>query len=178
MTRKEAKQTDEKFYIPGRLCKRCSTAKRYTKTGQCVTCHSVWSSEYAKSNKAKINDRARINWATNERRKTRQRFWQQANREKCRKASSNWAKNNSAKTAALVGKRRAVKRKACPAWVNKKKLQEIYEKAKQMSKLTGVQYHVDHIVPLQHELVCGLHVPWNLQILTAEENIAKANSLK
>lgn len=60
---------------------------------------------------------------------------------------------------------------ACPEWVDKKELKNIYSQCPK-------GYHVDHIIPLKHELVCGLHVPWNLQYLTATENIKKKNSFK
>jgi len=58
---------------------------------------------------------------------------------------------------------------------HQRQLYEIYKEAKYLRK-QGKDVHVDHIVPLNGKTVSGLHVPWNLQIISAEENMAKSNS--
>lgn len=63
---------------------------------------------------------------------------------------------------------RASKLNATPVWANLSRIKEIYETC-------PVGSHVDHIIPLIHPLVCGLHVHENLQHLTAEENLKKSN---
>jgi hypothetical protein len=77
-------------------------------------------------------------------------------------------KKNRANRLAHKAKRRAKKLKATPPWVNFKDITEIYNNC-------PPGYHVDHIIPLVNKNVCGLHVPWNLQILPASENLRKHN---
>lgn len=60
-------------------------------------------------------------------------------------------------------------REAKVPWADMKKVAEIYERARELG------HHVDHIIPLKHDLVCGLHNEFNLQILPPHENIAKSN---
>lgn len=74
--------------------------------------------------------------------------------------------------------RRAKKANATPKWVEdrfKEEIQAIYKTARSIQRASGVRMAVDHIVPIQHEAVCGLHVPWNLQVVTAKENASKSN---
>lgn len=87
---------------------------------------------------------------------------------------------NPGKKIAISAKYRATKLKATPKWLTKEHLKEIekfYIKAKELELETNIKYHVDHIVPLQGETVSGLHVPWNLRVIPAEDNLRKSNSL-
>jgi len=73
---------------------------------------------------------------------------------------------------------RAKKLNKYPSWANKEEIKKIYTRAVLMEKEDGVKYEVDHIIPLNGENVSGLHVHNNLQILTKNKNIAKANKFR
>lgn len=106
------------------------------------------------------------------------RKWAEANKGRVAEASNRYARENPGWKAAHCAKRRSRKLQALPSWLTQEQLDKIewfYQEAKRLFKETGVPHHVDHIVPLQGKYVSGLHVPWNLQILTASENSKKSN---
>lgn len=86
-----------------------------------------------------------------------------------------YAKQNPAVFAARAMRRIAQKRRATPPWACEQKIVDAYRLAASKSIETGSKWHVDHIVPLISEIVCGLHVEANLEVVTAAENIAKGN---
>lgn len=64
---------------------------------------------------------------------------------------------------------------SAPPWVDRAALREIQETARRLSRETGVPHEVGHIVPLNHPRVCGLTVPWNLEVMPAKRNAAMTN---
>ena len=104
-------------------------------------------------------------------------YW--ANNKKKRAEKNNaWKKKNRAKATMWNATRRAKQLNATPKWLDTEQLRQIgnfYGLAKLLTEATGIKHHVDHIVPLQGKQVSGLHVPWNLQVLPAAENISKGN---
>jgi hypothetical protein len=89
-----------------------------------------------------------------------------------------YSKNNRAVRNANEAARQARKLQASPPWLtaeHKAQIAEFYEMAKELEKVFPWPQHVDHIEPLQGKDVCGLHVPWNLQILSVKANLEKGN---
>jgi len=160
----------------------------------CKTCCKAYLQEYSKKNRDKINELNRKWYAKNaekarkrsakwrkdnpEKRKQVVKTYRENNKEKCSEAIRKWVKANPHKRNVYDAKRRAAKLNATPPWLTKKHLEEIkkiYGLRTVCSLATQIEYHVDNIVPLRGKTVCGLHVPWNLQVITAEENFAKSN---
>lgn len=65
--------------------------------------------------------------------------------------------------------------RAKPPWVTWKECGVFWDLSVQRTAETGIQHSVDHIVPLRHPLVCGLHCPANLRVAPLAENQAKGN---
>ena len=123
----------------------------------------------------------------------KQRKYQSENRDKYRNASKKWREQNPLmmrvlkdiwdsenkhKNAAAANRYYTRKRERCPKWLTSEQHAEIekyYFVARWLTDQSGIKHAVDHIVPLHGENVCGLHVPWNLQVLTLSENSAKGN---
>lgn len=102
------------------------------------------------------------------------------NQDKCNKATRDHYHRNADKERARTAIKRAERLKRIPKWLSKEdqaKIRSVYKSCRSISKKTGVEHHVDHIVPLQGKNVSGLHVPWNLQVISKEENLSKGNQL-
>ena len=71
----------------------------------------------------------------------------------------------------------AMRKYASPIWASKQAIDQLYTEARRLTAESGTKYEVDHIIPIRHPLVCGLHVETNLRILPASVNNKKSNFL-
>lgn len=135
------------------------------------------SRKYKLENRDRILARRRELYQKNKKHNVeRVRTWRAANPDKKQTIEHgriNRAKNKD-KRRLHQANRRAAKLNATPSWLTEdhaEEIKDIYTEA------SGFSLTVDHIIPLKGELVCGLHVPWNLQLLTRSENSAKGNRI-
>lgn len=146
------------------VCKVCRAKVKRLWHQKTKSQRSEYNKDYHKNHKQKRSDYAK------KRRKQ--------NPEVYAEIAKRWQKNNPDKVNAISAKYKASKKQRTPTWLSEEHLQEMkntYSHAKECELLTGDPYHVDHIVPLQGKNVCGLHVPWNLQVLPADINQSKSN---
>jgi len=96
------------------------------------------------------------------------------NKDKVNNAHKNYYKNNKHIFTQKSMYRYARKKQQTPLWLNAGHIAEMEGYYLFCQIFKGFQ--VDHIIPINGKIVSGMHVPWNLQVLTAEENRAKSNS--
>jgi hypothetical protein len=153
-------------------CKQCKKENRPSRAGS-KTSAEYWK-VYYQSNKESLNQRYWTNPNTREYQLNRYR----SDPDKFRKQHEEYRKSNLGKYAAKEAKRRSTKFNATPHWLTSCQIKEVeafYWLARDLKAISGQEYHVDHIVPLKGKKVCGLHVPWNLQVLPSDINLSKSN---
>lgn len=88
------------------------------------------------------------------------------------------ARKHASRVKAAKIKYESKLKKASPHWLKKADwdaMDAIYERARELTQVTGVRHDVDHILPLNGKMISGLHIPSNLQILTQSQNVSKSN---
>ena len=153
----------------------------YTKEyrAKCKEHYKQLAKEWYEKNKEIVKQRAK-EWRKENKDKSRESnlACYHRNREVFNARFKKWAKDNKGKVLANVRKYELAKINRTPQWIDKDDLwaiQEIYELSYKRTEMTGIKWHVDHIIPLQGKLVSGLHVPANLQVIPAIINIGKGN---
>lgn len=184
-TKAEAKAIRSPYYFTGKPCKNGHICKRKTSNSGCYECKKVTDAarrqtpEYKSMMRDLQAERRKNPDVIKAEREAQSRSRRTDEyRERVRPFNREFKKNNRALYNALRAKRDAAKKSRTPAWLTESDnvdIKALYVQARQLTKETGVEHHVDHIVPLQGSLVSGLHVPWNLQVLTAKENMQKNN---
>jgi hypothetical protein len=202
--RYEAMQAGLLTYLTGVPCKSGHIAERMTASGSCVECRREGDRRRYALDPQKICERKKAQYVAKPeemRRKRRENYaknavkeraiarvrsaeWRAANPDKVKAQSplkKAYAEANPEKSAANLAKRRAAKLQRTPKWLSVDDfwlIEQAYEVAALRSKATNIAWHVDHIFPLQGELVSGLHVPTNLQVIPWFDNLSKANKFE
>lgn len=181
-TRAEAKLIGGKYYFTGEPCVRGHIAPRKIK-GTCLEC--------AKEDWTKDNEKRKSKPKSEAAKEAGRRYYEKNRATVIAKAASRspvdrkaardrHKQNNPEVYKELVSLRRKRFRMATPKWLTPEQKIEIrlqYRIAMELTKATGVRHVVDHITPLHGREVCGLHVPWNLRVITQAENLQKSNKL-
>ena len=181
-TRKEAKEQGATHYFTGEPCSRGHVALRKIK-GICVECMKEdWQIDNEKRKQKPKSEAAKeAGRRYYERNKEMVKARAAARpKEETTKHKQKYKNSNPELYKALVSVRRRKHRKATPPWITaaqKLAIRKLYLQAQELTKLTGERYVVDHIVPLVSFDICGLHVPWNLRVITQEENLKKSNKI-
>lgn len=149
---------------------------RFGVTSICKPCTSERGKAWHAANRDySIAQKAAYNHANKDRVSAYAKEWRTKNAERSKAIAAIWTINNRDKKRAATAGRRAAKMRAMPPWANMADIQKFYACALRVTQQTGIKANVDHIVPLQSDLVCGLHCAANLTIVTEALNKRKGN---
>lgn len=181
---KEAIAKGLPYYFTGKPCKHGHIFERRVSGRCCILCANQNALTWAKNNPARSKEISSFwNQKNREHEAERARVWRINNQDTYKRMVNEWREKNAVQYKAYMTlyavKRHAATLQRTPKWLNKGHLLEIESVYKYCSALrrSGLNFHVDHIIPLQGKEVCGLHVPWNLQVISAKDNLSKGNRI-
>lgn len=197
ISRKEAKARRLKFYFTGKPCKNGGIGRRLVSTGACRcdiclektreydTLRYEGRRDKVAEYKRSYRDENRVRIAEYQQRyyeDHRDKFalYRKDNPDKFRDKSRHWREMNPEKVKARNSKRRAYQIQAVTSGFSEWDefvIQEAYDLTRQRDTETGVNWHVDHMIPLRAKQACGLHCAANIQIIPAKMNLEKRNRM-
>lgn len=144
---------------------------------QCKSCVAKYTKVRPKPDPERERERDRARYdAEKERRRAAVSAYKAAHPERVKEKDRRVREKYRDYRTALTAQHKADKLRAMPAWADRDAIRQFYREAARLSAETGIPHEVDHIVPLRSSVVCGLHVPANLQCLTKSQNSAKRNA--
>lgn len=174
---KEAREAGSPYYFTGKPCKRGHMDYRTVSTRNCRSCGTERAAEFKKSPKFKREIYADLPDEIKRKRLDTALQWKRQNKDYCDSYRNDWRDKNRSKVRTSNINRKKKVKEATPPWLSKFQkfqIELIYTVRDELNKIAGkVAYHVDHRIPLRGKDVCGLHVPWNLRVLTASDNMSK-----
>lgn len=177
-SRSEAVEQGATYYFTGRPCKHGHVALRLAK-GVCVECRKIEQKRSSEKRRGKPKSNAAKASARRYYERNKEAVKAKANNqppEKRREYRRRWKENNPDVVRAHIAQKRRRLRTATPRLLSqkhRKQIRDLFIVAYTLSRNTGVTYSVDHIIPLVGDGICGLHVPWNLQVIPLLENCRK-----
>lgn len=156
---------------------------------QCKDCMNFARKQWDLRNAAYVKQRSKEKWSDTEARgrydawraenqqtiNARNKQWANTNRSKARASVNAWDRANKPRKVQQKRMRKGMQERATPAWANHEAMQQYYVLARFLTCELGIDFHVDHVVPIKSDIVCGLHSHTNLAISIGAWNIAKHN---